>query len=66
MNVYFAILVLVKQKKSLTMEKKLTEEIFGTHAAKAVIENPSRKIDSIICTKEFFDSNSILLKKKSK
>ena len=35
------------------MEKKLTEEIFGTHAAKAVIENPSRKIDSIICKKIF-------------
>ena len=46
------------------MEKKLTEEIFGAHAVKAVIENPSRKIDSIFCTKEFFDSNSILLKKK--
>ena len=46
------------------MTLKTIEEIFGTHAAKAVLKNPRRKIYSLICTQDFYDMNINSLEKK--
>tara|TARA_Y100000022_G_scaffold148444_1_gene130139 strand:+ start:68 stop:808 length:741 start_codon:yes stop_codon:yes gene_type:complete len=46
------------------MSSKSIEEIFGIHAAKAAIKNPRRKIYSLICSQEFYDTNLRDLKKK--
>ena len=46
------------------MPSKSIEEIFGIHAAKAAVKNPRRKIYSLICSQEFYDTYSHDLKKK--
>ena len=46
------------------MSTKSIEEIFGIHAAKAAIKNPRRKIYSLICSQEFYDTHLHYLKKK--
>ena len=46
------------------MSTKSIEEIFGIHAVKAAIKNPRRKIYSLICSQEFYDTNLHYLKKK--
>jgi len=46
------------------MPSKSIEEIFGIHAAKAAVKNPRRKIYSLICSQEFYDTNLQDLKKK--
>ena len=46
------------------MSTKSIEEIFGIHAAKAAIKNPRRKIYSLTCSQEFYDTHLHYLKKK--